>query len=82
MGAGESCVFIAVNDGLMVVCDGWAGGSDGAAACEEDGSSVNGDGVGSDDCDLDSLDRKRSLNLTGISIKTLRLCSWKGVRSM
>ena len=28
-------------------------------ACEEDGSSVNGDGVGSDDCDLDPLDRKR-----------------------
>ena len=22
MGAGESCVFIAVNDGLIVVCDG------------------------------------------------------------
>ena len=79
MGAGESCVFIAVNDGLMVVCDGWAGGSDGAAACEEDGSSVNGDGVGSDDCDLDPLDRKRPLD---ISIKTLRRCSWKGVRSI
>ena len=79
MGAGELCVFIAVKDGLMVV---WAGGSDGAAACAEDGSSVNGDGVGSDDCDLDPVDRKRSLNLTGISIKTLRRCSWKGVRSM
>ena len=82
MGAGESCVFITVNDRMMVVCDGWAGGSDGAAACEEDGSSVNGDGIGSDDCDLDSLDRKRPLNLTGISIKTLRRWSWKGVRSM
>ena len=52
----------------MVVCDGWAGGSDGAAVCDEDGSSVNGDGVGSDDCDLDPVDRKRSLNLAGISI--------------
>lgn len=63
-------MFVAVDDGLMVVCDSWAGRSGGAAACEEDGSSVSGDGVGSGDCDLDPLDRKRSLNLTGISIRT------------
>jgi len=63
-------VFVAVDDGLMVVCDGWAGRSGGVAACEEDGSSVSGDGVGSGDCDLDPLDRKRSLNLMGISIQT------------
>lgn len=68
MGAGELYIFVAVDDGLMIVCDGWAGGPDGAVACEEDGSSANGDGVGSDDCDLDPLDRKTFLNLTGISI--------------
>lgn len=74
MGTRGSCAFVAVDDGLMVVCDSWAGRSGGAAACEEDGSSASGDGVGSGDCDLDPrdplnlLDRKTSLKLIGISM--------------
>lgn len=66
----------------MVVYDDWASESNGAATCEEDDSSVNGDSVDSDNCDLNPLNRKRSLNLIGISIKTLRRCSWKNVRNM
>ena len=62
-------MFVAIDKGLLVTCDSWAGRSGGAAACEVDGPGVSEDGVGSGDCGLDSLDRKKSLNLGGISIR-------------
>ena len=52
----------------MVVCDSKTNRSNGAAVYKEDGSSVNGDSVGH----LNPLNRKRPLNLIGISIKTVR----------
>ena len=70
--AGEACVFVAVDAGSMVVCDGRTAGSCGSTACEEDPCSstgTGGGGVGSGDCDLDFRDRKRPLNLEGISVQ-------------
>ncbi len=72
MGGGEACMFVAVDAGPMVACDGWTFRSCGGAACEEyarDGSGIGGGGVGSGDCDLDSLERKRPPSLKGISIQ-------------
>ena len=49
--------------------------SNDTAAYKEDGLSVNRNSVSSNNCNLNSLNRKRPLNLIGISIKTLRLYS-------
>ena len=64
-------MFVAVDVGPMIVWDSWTARSCDSAACEEDPqgcSGIGGGGVGSDDCDLDSLERKRPLSLNGISI--------------
>ena len=65
-------MFVAVDARPMIVCDGWRARSCGVAACEEcprDDSGIGGGGVGSGDRDLDSLERKRPLNLNGISVQ-------------
>ena len=64
-------MFVAVDAGPMIVCDGWTARSCGMAACEypRDGSGIGGGGVGSGDCDLDSLERKMPLNLNGMSVQ-------------
>ena len=85
-------MFVAVDAGPMVTCDGWTARSCGAAACEEyarDRSGIGGGGVGSGDCDLDSLEPKRPLNLNGISVQGFTIlqlekcaiCIREGIRS-